>query len=343
MLSLYHCSMAQEKPLLKILGENGPFKRDTSFRIHSNEGTFVDIPMTIVKGIRKGPTFTVMAGIHGMEYPTITSLLELREELDPEKLTGNVIIIPVVNMQAFYHRMPFLNPLDKLNLNRVFPGNPSGSISEVMADFLVQEVFNVTDILLDMHGGDVGEDLIPFMCYYDNKEYPQQTELASHLCEASGFQTIVSYPYTLPVDRPALYAFKQAVRMGITALSLEIGKLGNSNDSEILAAKDAIHQMLIELNMVKGRKTSPGTRADRHFNRQAYVPVPVQGIFNSKFKAGDTVERGTVIGSISDIFGKELQKVTAPETGMVLYKVGTPPVNKDETLICIGFNADDAL
>jgi hypothetical protein len=78
-----------------------------------------------------------------------------------------------------------------------------------------------------MHGGDVGEDLIPFMCYYENKEFEMQTKRAQRLCEVSGINSIVSYPYILPPDKPAMFAFKQAVRQGIVALSMEIGKLGN--------------------------------------------------------------------------------------------------------------------
>lgn len=328
---------AQSSKLKKILEKERSVIHDTIFTISTTDNVQVDIPITLISGKLEGPTFTIIAGIHGMEYPTIMSLLELRKEIDPKILKGNLIIIPIVNVQSFYKRVPFLNPLDNLNLNRVFPGNANGTITEVMADFMTKEVFGATDVLLDMHGGDVNEDLIPFICYYDNKEFKQQTQLASRLSEISGYDTVVSYPYILPEDKPAMYAFKQAVKQGIPSLSIEIGKLGNWDESEISLTKDAIYRMMAELKMYENKKIKQVVSAKIRYNRQTYVSVPMQGIFHSKIKAGDHVKKDTEIGFITDIFGNKITTITAPETGVVLYKIGTPPVNKGETLVCIGF------
>lgn len=340
LLSIFQYVHAQPSKFEKWSNMTEASVKDTVFRVSSMSNDAVDIPVTFIRGSLKGPTFTIIAGIHGMEYPTILSLLELRREIDPKKLKGNLIIIPIVNQTSFYQRRPFVNPMDSLNLNRVFPGDPKGSITEVMADFISREVFAVTDILLDMHGGDAGEDLIPFMCYYNNKEFEIQTKQSLLLCEASGFNTIVSYPYILQTDKSALYAFKQAVRQGITAFSMEIGKLGNWDRSELVMAKDAIYRMMSALKMYQRKKINPRNTSITYYDGQTYVSVPVQGIFYSSFQAGDIVHKGTEIGYIADIFGNILNRLTAPKTGIILYKVGTPPVNKGETLFCIGHQYD---
>lgn len=337
LMSTLQPASAQISKLKTILEKEKSIVKDTTFTVSTTDKVEVDIPITLISGAEKGPTFTIIAGIHGMEYPTIMSLLEFRKEIDPKKLIGNLIIIPIVNVQSFYKRVPFLNPLDNLNLNRVFPGNANGTITEVMADFMTREVFGATDVLLDMHGGDVSEDLIPFICYYENKEFKQQTQLASRLSEISGYDTVVSYPYILAEDKPAMYAFKQAVRQGIPSLSIEIGKLGNWNEGEISLTKDAIYRMMTELKMYENKKVKTVASAKNHYNRQAYVSVPVQGIFYSKIKAGDQVKKDQEIGFITDLFGNKITAIIAPETGVVLYKIGTPPVNKGETLFCIGF------
>lgn len=336
-LFLFQTAQAQKQTLEKIINGERSVVKDTIFKISTTDNVSVDIPVTIINGAEKGPTFTIIAGVHGMEYSTMISLLELRKEIDPQKLKGNLIIIPIVNVESFYKRTPFINPLDNLNLNRVFPGSATGSITEVMADWMTKEVFGVTDVLLDMHGGDVGEDLVPFICYYENQEFKQQTKLASRLSEISGFDTVVSYPYILQDDQPAMYAFKQAVRQGITALSIEIGKLGNWDKAEVSFTKDAIYRMMAELKMFENDKVEPVRAAKIHYNRQAYISAPVQGVFYSNNKAGDTVKKGEKIGYITDIFGNKIQEILAPESGTVLYKVGTPPVNKGEALYCIGF------
>ncbi len=311
--------------------------KDTTIRLNSRDNNTVDIPITYIHGAEKGPTFTVIAGIHGMEYPTILSLLELRKEIDPQRLKGNMIIIPIVNIPSFFQRRAFVNPMDSLNLNRVFPGDPKGSITEVMADFLSREIFSATDILLDMHGGDVGEDLMPFMCYYENKEFETQTKRAQRLCEISGINSIVSYPYTLPPDKPAMFAFKQAVRQGIVAFSMEIGKLGNWKKGEIVVAKEAIYRTMAHLQMYKDKQLDPLYLPLQYYHKQAYLSVPVQGIFHSELIAGDQVQKGMEIGYITDVFGNILHRIHSPESGVILYKVGTPPVNAGETLLCIGF------
>lgn len=338
-LFLFHYSFAQQSNLGEWLNKETEMIKDTVFHLHSSNGLSADLPVTLIAGKEKGPTFTIIAGIHGMEYPTILSLLELRKEIDPKKLKGNLIIIPIVNTESFYKRTPFVNPLDGLNLNKVFPGSSTGTITGVIADFMTREVFKCTDILLDMHGGDVSEDLIPFMCYYDNKDFAKQTKLATRLSEISGFDTVVSYPYNLPEDKPAMYAFKQAVRQGVTALSIEIGKLGSWQKSEISLAKDAIYRMMREVKMYDNNSVKSVGSAKITYDRQAYVYVPVQGIFYSSVKAGDYVEKGAEIGYITDIFGKNIKTITAPQKGIVLYKIGTPPVNQGETLFCIGFKS----
>ena len=327
-------TFGQTKKLENIFSEKSTLK-DTIFKLKSIDNTSVDIPVTFISGAHNGPTFTIIAGIHGMEYPTILSLFDLKKEIDPKKLHGNLIIIPVVNVTAFYTRTPFLNPIDKLNLNRVFLGNAKGTITEVMADFFTNEIYPVTDVLLDMHGGDVSEDLIPFIWYYDNKEYTDQTKLAARLTEISGFDKVVSYPYILPENNQAMYAFKQAVKQGIPALSIEIGKLGNSEKAEVSFTKDAIYRMLTELKMYENKSVEPANAVKSRLTKQAYVSVPVQGIFYSEFKAGDHVKKDQEIGYITDIFGNKLKNITAPESGIILYKVGTPPVNVGETLFCI--------
>lgn len=270
---------AQDLKLKKILNQKESVK-DTILSIQTiDKKVTVDLPVTLIKGKYKGPTFTIIAGIHGMEYPTINSLLEIRKQINPANLHGNLIIIPIVNITSFYKRTPFVNPIDNLNLNRVFPGKENGTITEVMAAFITKEIFSLTDILLDMHGGDVGEDLIPFICYYDNKEFDKQTKQVSKLSEISGFETIVCYPYTLADDQPAMYAFKQAVRQGIPSFSIELGKLGNSDKVEISFINEAIYRILKELKMYDNIGIKPTYGVKSKFSKQAYISVPVQGIF----------------------------------------------------------------
>lgn len=295
------------------------------------------IPVSLIKGKYPGKVFTIVAGIHGYEYPPITAVQELLKELKPEELHGTLIVLPLANVASFYKRSPFVNPIDYKNLNTAFPGSATGSITEKIAHWISTEVIPNSDVFLDIHGGDAGEDLLPFICYYNNESNPQATKQAHLLSEASQMQYIVSYPYDLKKTDKAKYAFKQAVQNDVVALSIEAGKLGTVQKENVELIKDAVYQMLAYTALYKNKpKLEISAQTKIYLRNQTYVRVEQKGLFYSAIAAGDSVIQGQEIGYITDEFGQILSRITAPVTGIVLYKTGTPPVNKEETLFCIG-------
>lgn len=310
-----------------------PSREDIKITVIDSLGNEGFLPISILKGKSEGSVFTIIAGVHGFEYPPIIGVQELLNELNPEKLKGDLIIIPIASTGSFYGREPFRNPQDNVNLNNAFPGNQNGTITQKTAHLITEQIIPVTDVFLDIHGGDAPEDLLPFICYYNNKNKPEQTSLAKELSETSGFEYVVSYPYTLSDDDPAKYMFKQAVQDGKTGLSIEAGKLGNVQKEAVELVKNGVYNMLKELNMYD----HPSKRADNIVkrNHQVYVRSKARGIFYSDVKAGDKVEEGQLVGYTTDEFGNVLEEHTAPISGIILYKLATPPINKGDTVMCI--------
>ena len=70
-------------------------------------------------------------------------------------------------------------------------------------------------------------------------------------------------------------------------------------------------------------------------NNQTYLSATEAGLFYSDLKAGDTVKEGNVVGYTTNEFGEKLKEYKAPTSGIILYKISTPPVNIDDTLMCI--------
>ncbi|MEP1096046.1 MAG: M14 family metallopeptidase [Cyclobacteriaceae bacterium] len=331
-------SASAQSSIETILNNNQWSSReDVKINLNDDQGNETFIPVSVIKGKKPGPTFTVVAGVHGFEYPPIVAAQELLQEINLQSLTGTLIIIPITNTAAFYERTMFVSPLDKVNLNRAFPGSKDGTVSQQIAHFISSEIIPNTDVFLDVHGGDANEDLLPFVCYYNNEQKPEQTSLAKKLSEVSGFEYIVSYPYTLKDTEPAMFAFKQAVQHGKTALSIESGKLGNVQDEAVSLIKKGVYNMLNEMGMYKG-STKIKTKKIR-INQQAYIKATQKGVFYSTYRAGDSIKEGDIIGSIKDEFGNTLSKIIAPNTGVILYKIGTPPVNIDNTIMCIGYSS----
>ncbi|WP_228394338.1 succinylglutamate desuccinylase/aspartoacylase family protein [Chryseobacterium glaciei] len=322
----------------QIIEQKGTFRKDTIFTI-KNDSKETYLPITIIKGKEKGPVFSIVAGIHGYEYPPIIAVQELLNEIKPEQVKGTLIIVPIANVEAFQKRTPFINPLDNKNLNNAFPGSQNGTPTDQIANIITKEIISNSTIFLDIHGGDANEDLLPFVCYYDRKDSPENTKLAHNLSAQSQINYIVSYPYNLTSTEPAKYVFKQATQQGITALSIEAGKLGTVQKENVDMIKIAVYNMLESSgNYVKSKPKIKNERKPTFFDRQDYIKVPESGIFYSELKSGDKVTKNQILGYITDGFGNKKQDVISKTDGIILYKIGTPPVNKDETLFCIGYS-----
>ena len=313
-----------------------PFKKNMRFEVSDDLGNEGYLPVTIIKGKTEGPVFTIVAGVHGYEYPPIMGTQEILQEIKAEELRGTLIVIPVASVGSFFTRTPFMNGQDKVNLNNAFPGDAKGSITQKVAHLITENIIPVSDVFLDVHGGDAPEDLLPFVCYYNNEKRPEQTQLAKRLCETSGFQYVVSYPYTISDDEPAKYAFKQAVQDGKTGLSIEAGRFGIVEPEAVALVKMGIYNMLQEMDMYN-KGTAPHPDVIK-LNNQTYLSSKTEGILYTSYKAGDQVEKGEVVGYSTDLFGEVVEEYIAPVSGTILYMLATPAINVDDTVMCISRN-----
>ena len=104
-------------------------------------GAEFGIPVTLICGEKEGETVLISGGVHNAEYVGIQAAMQLADELDPKKIAGNIIVIRLMNRTGFEHRTMSLTYEDGKNLNRVFPGNPNGTLSDRIAYTVVTEFF----------------------------------------------------------------------------------------------------------------------------------------------------------------------------------------------------------
>ena len=117
-------------------------------------GAEFGIPVTLICGEKEGETVLISGGVHNAEYVGIQAAMQLADELDPKKIAGNIIVIRLMNRTGFEHRTMSLTYEDGKNLNRVFPGNPNGTLSDRIAYTVVTEFFPKADYYVDLHCGD---------------------------------------------------------------------------------------------------------------------------------------------------------------------------------------------
>ena len=318
---------------------NSPSESINKIKLEFNDdyGNKTFLPLTVIKGKDKGIVFTILAGVHGAEYAPIIATQKLIKKFEVKRLSGTIIILPITNIGAFYSSTPYVNPIDNLNINRIFPGNKNGSVSEKIAHFIATKIIPVSDVFLDAHSGDANEDLLPFVCYYDNQNYPFQTKMAKELSEYSGFENVISYPYTIKNSEPALYAFKQATQVGKIALSFESGKLGYLQPKAVDRILRGYYRIFDKLEMYEYNDLEDKTKFKR-LNSPYYIKSKFQGILYSGYKAGEKVLKNNELGFITDEFGKIIERYFASKSGTILYMKGTPPVNIGDTVFSISPN-----
>lgn len=285
------------------------------------------IPITVIHGTSKGPVLALLAGIHGYEYPPITALQSMRTEIDPALLRGTVILVHVANLPSFLGRTIYYSPVDGKNLNRMFPGDPEGTLSQRIAHQITTEVIDQADYLIDLHSGDGNEALRPYvyMPVTGDAAFDQKIK---GLAVAFGLDHIVIDTAPQHASGPSLFTDQTALVRGIPAITTETGKSGSNDPHWSELAKSGLWNVLRHLQMVSGVEV-PNTSITWLTDYEV-IKSPASGIFKPATKEGSTVTKGAVLGVLFDFFGNEINKVRAPFSGVINYVISTPPVNKDE-------------
>ena len=301
-----------------------------------DEGT--RIPVTLICGAEPGPTLGLLAGVHGYEYPGITALHQVRKQLDPASLSGAVIMVHVANPPSFLGRTIYYSPVDKQNLNRMFPGTPDGTVSQRIAHVLTTQVIERSDYLIDLHAGDGNESLRPYVYMPVTGDSKLDTAVKG-LALAFGLDHIVIDEGRLRSPDDSLYTDQTALTRGIPAITTETGQLG-SNDAEWVSLAEAgVWNVLRHLKMISGEvKDNKGVVWLTDYQ---VIASPETGLFQASVKDGYAVAEGTAIGTLVDWFGDEITQINAPFAGVVNYVLGTPPVSKGEPVAMISRLAEE--
>lgn len=300
-------------------------------------GTF--IPVTIIHGDDDGPILAAVAGVHGFEFASILAAERLAERIRPKDLSGTLILVRVANIPSFEHRTPHVNPIDRKNLNRSFPGSREGSSTDRIAAVLSREVVGRADFLMDLHSGDAGEFLEPFVGVYGG---PLSTdfELAREVATGFGFPNLVRYSMKTQEQVDTRRSLnRQGVAAGIPTILVEIGQNGSRKEEHADAVAIGVENALGILGLWdKPRKNVPpplrffeSTKAVRASHSGLYYPVDLDRRY---------VFEGDLIGTIRDYTGQEVQKLYSPIDGYAIYGKRGPSMRKGDSVITIGVPTD---
>ena len=286
-------------------------------------GTKLQIPYTLITGAREGLTAVITAGIHSTEYVGVQAAIEIARELDPQKISGTVIVLPIVNRSGFETRGTSLVPEDGKNLNCVFPGDPEGSFSERLAHVVFESFLARADCCIDLHSGDNYESLEPFVYY-----------VGTAPCEAAS-QAMAACVNTRYAVRSACRfggAYNAASMRGVPSVLIERGGNGLVHWDEVQADKSDIRNILRCMGILAGRPTY----YEKKTLSQIALTAPVTGCWYPAVEIGDYFRAGDALGEIRDYYGETLHTIIAPEDGILLYQTNSLNLIKNEPMVSYG-------
>ncbi len=301
--------------------------------VPAGEGGSASIPVTVIRGAKKGKTLALVAGVHGYEYPPILATYRLKAIIDPKDLSGTVVLVHIANLPSFQRRTIYYNPSDWKNLNRVFPGDPAGTLSQRIAYVLTEEIVKKCDGLIDLHCGDGNEALIPYT-YWMISGVKKMDDFTRTMALAFGIKHIIIDESRSKDAKDSKYLGNTAVLLGKPAITTESGFLGRTDEESIRRNVDGILGVMRLFKMIAGE---PAYAADPVWiDRYEVIYSRTDGLFYPQAEMGHYVLNGQNVGYTTDFEGRVKEELRAPFSGILLYIINTPPTSKGEPLFEVG-------
>ena len=292
-------------PAFKLLDSEVPSGeiRQLSWSASQNfAGMHLNTPVLVAHGSKPGKTFCLAAAVHGDELNGIEIVRRVVYSVDPKKLTGTLIGVPIVNLHGFQRASRYL--ADRRDLNRHFPGATDGSSASRIAHSFFSEIIKKCDALADLHTGSFHRTNLT----QARADLSDTAVLA--LTQGLGATPVLD---SLGVDGTLRRA---ATLAGIPTVTLEVGEPNRLQPELVKQGVRAIGSLMNELGMLEKRFTWNDPQPV--FYESQWVRVNRGGILLSKVKLGAKVTKGQLLGTVTDPITNAYSEVLSPYSGRVL-------------------------
>lgn len=289
----------------------------------------LSVPVLAARGRDSGETLVVTAGVHGDEYEGILALYRIFEELDPARMRGLFVAVPVVTLPAFWLGTR-TNPVDGRNMARVFPGSPTGTLTERLASKLLDRVLSHASLYLDLHSAGSNYHMLTSCGYVASGAQRERAREAAERFDApftwehpsvSPGRTLSA---TLELGIPSLYA--ETYGGGARAVDVDGYVRGVANLLKFLE--------IVELAST-GRRGEPTRRLYGSGDLDVAVTCSASGLYVPATELGRTVGPGHLLGVVRDFDGEIVDHVRASENGIVILTRATPRVFAGELVAAL--------
>lgn len=294
--------MARTSTVSTSIDFDKPGKQTGFFNIphspHDDAWGATRIPLCVIKN-GEGPTAILMGGNHGDEYEGPITLGEIIRDLDPGMVSGRLIILPALNLPAALAGRR-TSPVDGLNLNRTFPGDPIGSVTQQITAYVSDHIYPLGDAMLDLHSGGSSLDILPSAII-------EPAPTAEHRQRNVAAVLAFDAPLTVVIDNlgDPRTSTATSVRAGLTTVGTEMAGSGTVSPIALDICRRGVRNVLSHLGILAPAPGSERRHADQPILRipgpPGYVFATTEGVFEGEHRLGTMVQAGQVAGRIHNL------------------------------------------
>ncbi len=291
--------MATTSPILSDIDFDADGKQVSTLNLphspHEDAWGVMPIPIAVIKN-GTGPTVLLEGGNHGDEYEGPIILGRIIRDLDAAEIQGRLIIIPAINTPAVVAGRR-TSPVDGLNFNRCFPGDPRGTMTRQIVHYVHDVLFAMADAFVDLHSGGSSLDILP-SGIVEPADDPGRTR--------RNLEAVLAFdaPHTVVLDNlgEPRTSTASAVRAGLVTVGTELGRGGAVSIDALRVGERGVRNLLAHLGIMEPTETTPPTasrsRVVRVPGADGYVYAPAAGVFEPLHDKGAAVEEGTPAGLV---------------------------------------------
>lgn len=295
-------------------------------RLHTT--TKLNIPIVIKRSKIEGPVVLFSGGIHGDEFNGIEIVRQIITKKINKPKKGTIICIPIINIYGFINKSRDFP--DGRDLNRVFPGSKKGSLASRFAYHILTDIMPLVDYAVDFHAGGAGRFNAP------------QIRLTPNNPEVKILADAFNAPFTL-FSKNITGSFRSSSeKMGVKMLLFEGGKSLDINNDVAQEGINGVKRLLKHLDMLNPKHFAPPQKKQTiYIEKSGWLRAKCSGLLIDNNMVGTFAKKGTVLGMITDPFGKFERKIKAPNDGYVLNANHSPVVYQGDAIYHLSNTAEE--
>ncbi|MBM3450206.1 MAG: hypothetical protein FJX78_04375 [Armatimonadetes bacterium] len=283
-------------------------------------GLAADVPVHLIAGAAPGPVLLVQGAVHGNEIIASIAIVRLARAIDPARLRGTVIGVPVLNRVGF-DLSERLNRMDGKDISTLFPGCPSGGVSDQIAAAYFREVVARANVMVELHaGGQSGYER--YILYTADRDPARPTEIERNrrkLAIAFGLDTAAFFPQGIFGTNASEEAFERA---GVVMIQPEIGGGTGWHEHGLDSVADierGVRNVMKALDMIDGEPETDGPLCTVYNAGIVLWKPPVDALFIRRQGFGARLAAGDLYATMQDPYtGETLAEIRTPQAGIVI-------------------------